>query len=356
MSKTTAFKFEAFDQPLRHSDFREFYRTQSTAILARYGVVLFGGLVVAPAFVAAAELFGVPLLMENAPPLLHIWLVSMMLWTTVPTLIWARKFRRDVRLAKFCQANDLVYHSQTRNLRINGAPFRNYHSSMTAPLISGVFDGEKFTIGRYSVINEKNDGNIDIRRPFTFARSSLPRTVPHIILKNRRSRVVPLPNLRRASAQLKLEGDYGDKFTLYCPKDYERDALYIFTPDVISAIYDFASDAEIELVDDNLFIYTRDAAAFRQPEKLAELFDVVARLDQRFDRQTKRYRDDRAATGANVASTARRLRLRNWSWPTFAYSLIIAAIFAVQILRALNIEPVSQWVNGLLFQIFPTAV
>lgn len=46
---------------------------------------------------------------------------------------------------------------------------------------------------------------------------------------------------------LSLEGDFDRYFTLYCPGDYERDALYVFTPDLLALLIDesrhFAANA-----------------------------------------------------------------------------------------------------------------
>ena len=47
------------------------------------------------------------------------------------------------------------------------------------------------------------------------------------------------PTCRRRSTRtqvLSLEGDFDRYFTLYCPKEYERDALYVFTPDLMALL------------------------------------------------------------------------------------------------------------------------
>ena len=347
--------FDSFNAPLRRSDFKEFYRKQGTVLLARYGVVMVGVLVLAPALVAAVELWALPTFLPDAPILIHIWIVVMLLFAIVPTLLWARIFRRSVRLAKFCRVNGLVYHERVKNLHITGAAFRAGRNSLTAPLVSGEFDEKKFTIGRYTVINERDDNKVEIFPPFTFARCDLPRKVPHIILKNRKSRVIPLTGARHGNATLTLEGDYAEQFTLVVPKNYERDALYIFTPDVIATIYDFAADAEIELVDDQLFLYTRDRKIFTRPDKMMALFAVLRQLNRRFHKQTKRYRDERATTGANVSASAKRLNLTGWSWLTIIWSAIIGVVVVFQILSAFQVQPfldinktINEWLTGLI--------
>jgi hypothetical protein len=118
-------------------------------------------------------------------------------------------------------------------------------------------------------------------------------------------------------AKLQLEGNFSDTFILYCPPGYERDALYIFTPEVMAACLDLAGDAEIELVDDNLFLYTRSGAALQDPVELAAFLGLARRLTARFHKQTDAYQDERATDPARVASRARRLNLNGLHWVSF---------------------------------------
>ena len=338
--ENSRFNFAVWRELLRRADFAAFYREQNTGVLTRYNVVLIGGLVLAPAAVAAAQAFGLPLLFRETevPLILYLWLLAMVLVSVGATLAWSRVFRREVRLAKFCRANGLTYRARVRNLRVAGTPFRSDYDSMTGPLVSGKFDGETFTLGHHIIINKRNQNKIELYPPFVFARVGLPRKVPHIMLLNKKSRIIPVrdASAARTNAALKLEGDYANQFQLICPRNYERDALYIFTPDVIASIYDFAADAEIELIDDQLFLYTRGQATFRRPEKLIALFDVLRRLNQRFDKQTKRYCDARADRAvASVAADARRLRITSWSWLATLWAAVVVALIVWQVLANL---------------------
>lgn len=46
---------------------------------------------------------------------------------------------------------------------------------------------------------------------------------------------------------LSLEGDFDRYFTPYCPKQYERDALSVFTPDLMALCIDEAAPFDIEI-------------------------------------------------------------------------------------------------------------
>ena len=62
-----------------------------------------------------------------------------------------------------------------------------------------------------------------------------------------------LPSQFSKDQILSLEGDFSEYFTLYCPREYERDALYVFTPDLMALLIDQTSTFDVEIVDDWMF-------------------------------------------------------------------------------------------------------
>jgi len=139
----------------------------------------------------------------------------------------------------------------------------------------------------------------------------LTRTVPHLTL-------VPVAAgiewaTRRVSAEaraqvISLEGDFDRHFTLYAPRDYTTDALYIFTPDVMAALIDHASGFSITLVDDRLIVRpllgTFDLTDDALWRRLLAVLDSVA---PEVAGQTLRYRDDRSEEPSLVARPGRGL-------------------------------------------------
>jgi len=110
-------------------------------------------------------------------------------------------------------------------------------------------------------------------------------------------------NLPRAFGRdqvLSLEGDFNTYFTLYCPREYERDALYVFTPDLMALLIDNASTLDVEIVDDWMFVYSMQPFALDEPSALEPLFDVIETIGAKTLTQTDRYRDDRAAVPTSV--------------------------------------------------------
>jgi hypothetical protein len=95
----------------------------------------------------------------------------------------------------------------------------------------------------------------------------LDRALPHMVLdavQNDRKilgqRVSNLPARFDLAQRLSREGDFDRYFTLYAPADYERDALYVFTPDLMALLIDEAGSGEggsmdVEIIDDRMYVY-----------------------------------------------------------------------------------------------------
>lgn len=145
-----------------------------------------------------------------------------------------------------------------------------------------------------------------------FVRLPIDRNVPHIVLLNRRSRALRVSGSRFLQNQrLRLEGDFDRTFSLFCPSGYERDALYLFTPDLMALLLDVADDCEVELLGSELVLYRGSPWKLWRPDRFAALIALVEALAPKVQRQTARYRDDQAAgSGTIVAASGRRLRVR----------------------------------------------
>jgi hypothetical protein len=142
----------------------------------------------------------------------------------------------------------------------------------------------------------------------SFVAIPLERSVPNIVLFGK-----GIGALRRAGVavgrrqHLSLEGDFDRHFTLYCPEGYERDALEIFTPDLMQLLLDTTTGCDVELVDDWMFVYARPRR-YSTPDALGGLVAVTARVQAKIHRQTARYRDERAAPLAATGAAPLRER------------------------------------------------
>lgn len=92
---------------------------------------------------------------------------------------------------------------------------------------------------------------------------------------------------------LHVEGDLDRYFTLYCPAQYEQDALYIFTPDLMALLIDEAAPFDVELVDDWMFVYATHPFDMTDPAVLQRLLTIAGTVGATALRQTERYSDAR---------------------------------------------------------------
>lgn len=138
--------------------------------------------------------------------------------------------------------------------------------------------------------------------------------LPHLVLRSRRNAVrrslapVLVPD---ADQRLGLEGDFDDHFDLLCPAGRERDALYLFTPDVMARFIDAAGDFDVELVEDRVFLTVPGDMVTLDPDRWRTVVGAVDAVTAKIDRW-ERWRDDDApapvpeAHPASAASAAAR--------------------------------------------------
>lgn len=172
----------------------------------------------------------------------------------------------------------------------------------------------------------------------TVASFEMDRQLPHMVLDSRSNNVrifgkditSNLPEVFSRDQILSLEGDFNKYFTLYAPKEYERDALYIFTPDLMALLMDQSSQFDAEIIDNNVYFYRKYTIDRTNSNIMYQLLTIVNTVGMKMYRQTDYYADERVADRAQntVAQGGRRLK-RSVNW--FAV-IIILIIFAVWII------------------------
>lgn len=221
-------------------------------------------------------------------------------------------WRRDVRfgvgwrhlmhLDRFALVNNMAYIPEI------WAP--HYDGSMFG--IGGArraFDVVATSTGRYIEIgNYQYCGDTAFNRSLNecgYVRVELDRPLPHLYLRSRRSRKLGATFAR--AQEFELEGDFGKYFRLYAPRGYERDALYIFTPDVMAVLIDEAAAFDIEFVGAHIYFYSSRRFNMRDPAVYRRCIGVVDSVVGRALKQTRAYSDPRSS-GDYVSGSGARLR------------------------------------------------
>ncbi|RUR01123.1 hypothetical protein [Labedella endophytica] len=203
---------------------------------------------------------------------------------------WAARLRRS----RFAEANGLVYDEPADVAEYPGAAFSAGHSQSRDVRFRSV-DGPYAEFGTYSWSVGSGKGKRNYR--IGFAAMRLEQPLPHMVLDLRDNNgffgVGIIPFRFDRDQVLSLEGDFDRYFTLYCPSDYERDALYVFTPDVMALLIDESDQFDVEIVDDWVFFYSTRAFDVDEPATWQRLFRIRDTIVAKLHRVSGRYRDDR---------------------------------------------------------------
>lgn len=275
----------------------------------------------------------------------------------IPLFIVSRRRTREstYRLARFSQANAMTFHPFVADPPLPGMIFHRGDARVGSNLVRGQhprfveFGNYRYTTGSGKNRTTHNWGYVAVK---------LDVPLPNIVLDalGNNSLGSNLPSTFSKDQRLSLEGDFDQHFTLYCPSGYEADALYLFTPDIMTRFIDHAAQLDVEIVDDWMFLYMRRPVSTTDVSTWAWLFGTVGALMTKFD-QWARWRDDRlrlaqgsgaphplAPTGAvpaaplpfappagvlrpppGVAPQGRRLRT-GFSWVTLVIILVAVGI------------------------------
>jgi hypothetical protein len=207
-------------------------------------------------------------------------------------LIALRRFRLDA----FARANGMVTAFEVSDPGFPGAIFRHGRDRMAYDCLR-THDRPVVELGSYRCTTG-DDKHRQVHR-WGYLAIRLSEPLPHMVLDARANNglfgATNLPTEFARNQILHLEGDFDRYFTLYCPAEYERDALYVFTPDLMALLIDEASAFDVEVIDDRLFVYSADPIDTADPDALARMFRIVATVGAKTESRAERYRDERSA-------------------------------------------------------------
>ena len=196
------------------------------------------------------------------------------------------------RLDRFARANGMRF--QPRDVE-RSYPGEIFHIGRDQKVLEHLTTGGRFLdIGNFSYIT--GSGKSQTTHHWGFLALYLDRAMPNIVLDAKSNNSLfssNLPVVLDKKQVLHLEGDFDQHFTLYCPGEYEQDALYIFTPDLMSLLIDEAAPFDVELIDQWMFVYSSRMFQLTDPAVLQRLFTIADTVGAKALDQTARYADDR---------------------------------------------------------------
>jgi hypothetical protein len=291
-----------------------------------------GPIAVWPVWLGVAAIFVLPLVLWLGAfavlpdPLTGVALLAIgfvpLCVVVIAVLVWwylrqgSRVDSIEERLPEFAAANGLLFSPYDPDPQYPGALFSTGSQRAAVNHIrTPPGSAEYFDIGSFSYSVPAGRSESEFSSGFVAVR--LDSRLPHMLLKARAndgaSAALPIGIDRRQS--LSLEGDFDRFFTLYCPADYETDALYVFAPDLMALLIDEAASFDVEIVDEWLFVYSPVDFSGATRATWERLFRIVDVLGAKTLRQTSRYSDDRMPPGPQaVGRRGRRLRGRASSY------------------------------------------
>jgi hypothetical protein len=206
------------------------------------------------------------------------------------------KWGRWLRMDRFARANGFIFSPESPTPGYPGAIFQ-LGDSRKATEHFRTSEGRFLDFGNYQYTT--GSGKNRTTRTWGFLAIELDRRLPHMVLDSKANNGLfggtNLPATFHKDQILALEGDFNQFFTLYCPKEYERDALYVFTPDLMALLIDNAAPFDVEIIDAWMFVYSATAFPAAQPAVYQRLLRIVETVGAKTLTQTDRYQDDRAA-------------------------------------------------------------
>jgi hypothetical protein len=293
--------------------------------------VLFG-VVFAGSFFGLVDVSSAMTVLSAAFPILMIAIVVMAWMSFGSNLTFAPSL--VPLLPAFAAANGFTFDPRQLTPRYPGGLFSVGYDRYAFNRISAT-TGRYFDVGQYHYAISTDDGSDD--REWGYIAVHLGRPMPHMVVEANLPDIpgFELPFSIDRRQVLSLEGDFDRTFTLYCPREYEADALYFFTPDLMALCVDLAGGVHGEVVDDWLFFYAPQRFVGLSVAEYESIFALIQNVGAKAVRQSSRYVDARVTDGTarhvalSVDPRGRRLRARS-------RTLLTPAVVVVAVLVLLS--------------------
>lgn len=232
---------------------------------------------------------------------------------------------------KFALRNDAIYTPTSGYIESQtGMIFDNGDKGPLTDIFQLKVGNVPVEIGNYAY--ETGSGKSRREHKYGYMRVTLQRHLPHMVLDSKANNFSAfgltlsngLSDRFKHDQVLSLEGDFDKYFTLYCPKQYERDALYVFTPDLMALLIDEVESYDVEIVDNDMYVYQNQHFPVNDEETFRRLVQIAHVVGWKADDRTDYYADERIGdrTQDVVAVPGKRLK-QGLPWITF----IVVAIY-----------------------------
>lgn len=246
-----------------------------------------------------------------------------------------RNARQGLIFENFANDNDMNYSMLVERPEYPGVIFQSGESRRIRDRLCS--NDDEFEVGNYEYT--VHHGKTRTTYVYGYFRIKLKRKVAHMLLDSKQNNMnifgksfSNLPISMSHDQILSLEGDFDNYFTLYAPAEYERDALYVFTPDLMAQLIDVIAEYDAEVIDDQLYIYgpefdLLDESVWRK------LIAIKESVGKRTIDRTDYYADEKVGNRVLniIATPGERLR-RGLPWKAIAITVAFIAMIVFQML------------------------
>lgn len=182
---------------------------------------------------------------------------------------------------QFAEINGWYYKDYGSPEQESGVMFRQGDKKHISNIIEGNMDNRSFRIFNYgfTIGSGKNKTGYDYT-VFTFKFNG---SFPHIYLNNKHNRYSV-----SVGEEIPLPAEFEKIFSLSAPKEYEIEALEIFTPDVLTSLLDGGFTYDIEFVDKEMLVFTD--GRINNSEELIQKFKRALELEDLFDEKLDKFK------------------------------------------------------------------
>lgn len=294
--------------------------------LSIFGMIVSGTIII-------AGLIAVPL---GALPEIFILMIPPSIVALVFSLITYSGADISLRFGEFAASNNATYESGRPYDERPGMMFGSGHSKKFTDIVT-FSNGLIAEIGVFKCTTGSGKSRQD--HYYSYVRVKLPRRLPNMILDSKQNnsfggRLSNLPQGFSVDQHLSLEGDFDSHYNLYVPEQYHRDALYVFTPDVMHALVDSARNYDCEVIDDSFYIFADSPTRPTKLTMIQEMTVIAQRVGREISEQADTYADERIGDRSQNAIAEHGAKIKTHIPPI----VIIATLVGMLLLLAQLID------------------
>lgn len=164
---------------------------------------------------------------------------------------------------------------------MTGNLFKIGHSQQVKNVIIGVYNNLPIKIFNYNFSTGSGKQRRDFR--YTIFEIETKSEIPNMILmKNDFFALTDLNALTSGKEKLNLEGDFNKYFKLYIVKDFQIEALQIFTPDIMAELIDKFKNVDMNIEINSNKIYLFFEKVISKKDEILLSYSLIQKFSEKF--------------------------------------------------------------------------